>query len=116
MHEPELKNLLELSKGIATQAGLRLLNSFGREQKNYVHCVDHPKEIKGLADTVLEKDICDVVIHVKTPDGGYGPVEDIHMIIDHLISNWLIYKAQLESRKSHIPGPLGCSVIYVGDR
>ncbi|MCK4814697.1 SIS domain-containing protein [bacterium] len=39
------------------------------------------------------KDICDVIIHVKTPEGEYGPVEDIHMIIDHLISNWLIYKA-----------------------
>jgi len=38
------------------------------------------------------KGICDVVIHVKTPEGEYGPVEDIHMIIDHLISNWLICK------------------------
>jgi len=41
----------------------------------------------------LEK-ICDVVIHVETPRGEFGPVEDIHMIIDHLVSNWLIYKAQ----------------------
>jgi D-sedoheptulose 7-phosphate isomerase len=40
------------------------------------------------------KDICDVVIHVKTEKGEYGPVEDIHMIIDHLISNWLICKLQ----------------------
>ena len=39
------------------------------------------------------KDICDVVIQVKTPKGEFGPVEDIHMIIDHLISNWLICKA-----------------------
>ena len=38
------------------------------------------------------KDICDIAIHVKTPEGEYGPVEDIHIIIDHLISNWLIYK------------------------
>ena len=40
------------------------------------------------------KDICDIVVHVKTPKGEYGPVEDIHMIIDHLISNWLICKLQ----------------------
>lgn len=57
MHESELKNQLELSKFIATQAGERLLNSFGQEQKNYVHCIEHPKEIKALADTVLEEDI-----------------------------------------------------------
>jgi D-sedoheptulose 7-phosphate isomerase len=43
------------------------------------------------------KDICDVIIHVKTPEGEYGPVEDIHMIINHLISNWLIYKLRGET-------------------
>jgi len=43
------------------------------------------------------KDICDIVIHVKTQKGEYGPVEDIHMIIDNLISNWLICKLQAET-------------------
>jgi len=38
------------------------------------------------------KDICDLVIHCKTPIGEYGPVEDIHLILDHLISAWLQYK------------------------
>jgi len=45
------------------------------------------------------KDICDIVIHVHTLKGEYGPVEDIHMIIDHLISNWLICKMQAETKK-----------------
>ncbi|MCK4777048.1 MAG: SIS domain-containing protein [Actinomycetia bacterium] len=35
------------------------------------------------------KNYCDVAILVKTPKGEYGPVEDIHMILDHLISTWL---------------------------
>ncbi len=38
------------------------------------------------------KDLCDIVIHVKTPEGEYGPVEDIHMIMDHLIANYLQFK------------------------
>jgi len=38
------------------------------------------------------KEICDVVIHVQTPKGEYGPVEDMHMIMDHLIANYLHYK------------------------
>jgi len=42
------------------------------------------------------KDLCDIVIHVKSQKGEYGPVEDIHMIVDHLISNWLICKSQGE--------------------
>ena len=45
------------------------------------------------------KDICDIVIHVQTEKGEYGPVEDIHMIIDHLISNWLICKLKAEGKK-----------------
>lgn len=40
------------------------------------------------------KEICDLVIHVKTPKGDYGPVEDIHLILDHLVATWLQYKMQ----------------------
>jgi D-sedoheptulose 7-phosphate isomerase len=35
------------------------------------------------------KAACDVVIHVATPLGEYGPVEDVHMILDHLIFTWM---------------------------
>lgn len=45
------------------------------------------------------KDICDIVIHVRTQIGEYGPVEDIHMIINHLISNWLICQLQAKAEK-----------------
>lgn len=38
------------------------------------------------------KEFCDIVIHVDTQKREYGPVTDIHMIIDPLISNWLILK------------------------
>jgi D-sedoheptulose 7-phosphate isomerase len=34
-------------------------------------------------------DICDVAVTVKTPKGEYGPVEDVHMILDHLIYTWI---------------------------
>lgn len=35
------------------------------------------------------KEISDIVIHVKSEKGEYGPVEDVHMIMDHLLANWL---------------------------
>ena len=38
------------------------------------------------------KDICDHVIHVKTDIGAYGPAEDAHMVMDHLITSYLILK------------------------
>jgi D-sedoheptulose 7-phosphate isomerase len=38
------------------------------------------------------KNMCDHIIHVKTEIGEYGPVEDVHMIMDHLITSYLILK------------------------
>jgi len=42
------------------------------------------------------KDYSDILIHIKTPKGEYGPVEDVHMILDHLIYTWLRYRNQGE--------------------
>ncbi len=45
------------------------------------------------------KEISDVVIHVNSNKDEYGPVEDVHMIMDHLLSNWLQYKVQKDSKE-----------------
>ena len=36
------------------------------------------------------KEIVDFSIHVPTEKGEYGPAEDAHMILDHLIGNYLM--------------------------
>ena len=46
------------------------------------------------------KEISDVAIHVKSEKGEYGPVEDVHMIMDHLLANWLQYRVLKEQRKA----------------
>jgi D-sedoheptulose 7-phosphate isomerase len=35
------------------------------------------------------KGLCDVAIVAETPKGEYGPVEDAHMILDHLLTAWM---------------------------
>jgi len=35
------------------------------------------------------KEVARHVVHVETEKGDYGPVEDVHMVLDHLISNYL---------------------------
>ena len=43
------------------------------------------------------KDLCDIVINVETPVGQhecYGPIEDIHMILDHLVTTWLRWRLE----------------------
>ena len=37
------------------------------------------------------KKIVDYVIYVPTDKGEHGPVEDIHMIFDHIIGTYLMY-------------------------
>ncbi len=32
--------------------------------------------------------ICDIKIHVKTNKGEYGPTEDAHLIINHILAHW----------------------------
>jgi len=36
------------------------------------------------------KDMADQVVHIPTEDKEYGPAEDMHMILDHLVSNYLM--------------------------
>ena len=43
---------------------------------------------------------CDVAVHVKTPTGEYGPVEDVHLILNHLMSTWLRHQAASRSRET----------------
>ena len=40
--------------------------------------------------------LCDYNIHVKTEIGEYGPVEDIHLFIDHIITGYLIERLMQE--------------------
>jgi D-sedoheptulose 7-phosphate isomerase len=48
----------------------------------------------GFTGGALE-DFCDVSVHVPTLAGEYGPVEDAHLIINHLLAHWF----QLELKK-----------------
>jgi D-sedoheptulose 7-phosphate isomerase len=45
------------------------------------------------------KDICDISMLIATPKGEYGPVEDMHMILDHLIYNWFWGKIRMEGNQ-----------------
>ena len=34
------------------------------------------------------KDISDVILHVKSEAGEYGPVEDAHLVLNHILAHW----------------------------
>lgn len=39
---------------------------------------------------------CDLALHVATDRGEYGPVEDVHMILDHVVGTYLMYLCRAE--------------------
>lgn len=43
------------------------------------------------------KELCDIVIHVPSPAGEYGPVESMHGLFVHIIGNYLLQAARAES-------------------
>jgi len=34
------------------------------------------------------KEISDVIVHVKAEAGEYGPVEDAHLVLNHILAHW----------------------------
>lgn len=63
---------------------------------NVIQAVDYAKaqgaEVVGITgfDGGGLKKRADIDIHVPCPRGEYGPVEDIHMVVDHLVHAYLI--------------------------
>jgi len=38
------------------------------------------------------KDLSDVVLHVQAEAGEYGPVEDAHLVLNHILAHWFQFK------------------------
>ncbi len=62
---------------------------------NAVKALRHARDNGGIPVAIVGfdggemKNLADYVILVETENGEYGPVEDVHMVLDHLISNYL---------------------------
>lgn len=73
---------------------------------NILKAVEYTKENSGITigltgfDGGELKKIVDHVIHVPTVKGDYGPVEDVHMILDHVVGNYLMQMCREESQSA----------------
>ncbi len=62
---------------------------------NAVKALEYAEQSGGIAVAIVGfdggkmKEIARHVIHVETDQGEYGPSEDVHMVLDHLISTYL---------------------------
>jgi D-sedoheptulose 7-phosphate isomerase len=44
------------------------------------------------------RQIADVCVHAPTNHGEYGPAEDVHMILDHLVTSYLLFVCTAAAR------------------
>ena len=70
---------------------------------NVIKAVELAKEKGGRTIALVGFDggrltqICDQVIHIKSRKGEYGPVEDIHLILNHMIVSYLMMELKKEN-------------------
>ena len=63
---------------------------------NLIDAINTAKKMNAISvgisafDGGKMKEIVDFSLHVPTEKGEYGPAEDAHMILDHLIGNYLL--------------------------
>jgi len=63
---------------------------------NLIHAINTTKKMGGISvgisafDGGEMKDLVDFSLHVPTEKGEYGPAEDAHMVLDHLVANYLM--------------------------
>jgi D-sedoheptulose 7-phosphate isomerase len=36
------------------------------------------------------KEVCSISLYTENPKGDYGPIEDLHMIYDHMMVSYLV--------------------------
>jgi D-sedoheptulose 7-phosphate isomerase len=60
------------------------------------------------------KRLCRLCIHAATPSGQYGPVEDVHLVLDHMVVNFL--RARRAARAVGVPPADAEQRPALGDR
>ena len=80
----------------ATPGDILVAISASGNSSNLIRAVEYANEheittvgLTGFNGGAL-KPLCKVGVHIQTPHGEYGPVEDIHMVLDHLTGSYLL--------------------------
>src|SRR3989338_374722 len=70
---------------------------------NVIKAVELAKERGGRTVALVGFDggrlakICDHAVHIKSQKGEYGPVEDVHLFLNHMIVSYLMMELKKES-------------------
>jgi len=83
-------------KTMATPGDVLVAISASGNSSNLIKAVNfaNKQDITTISLTGFDggalRPLCDLGVHIETPKGEYGPVEDIHMVLDHLCGAFLL--------------------------
>ena len=80
-HVDNLDLFLKESSNHLKKNGIMFIATLNKTLKSYVFA------IVGFDGGLLKKN-CNDYIHIKSIKGEYGPVEDIQLIINHILAHW----------------------------
>jgi D-sedoheptulose 7-phosphate isomerase len=90
-------------KGILRKNDIVIALSCSGNSPNIIKAINYAKEVgsKVIGFTGFDggelKKKCDISFHVQTPKNEYGLVEDVHMVLDHIIYFYYIKKGKLDT-------------------
>ena len=71
---------------------------------NLIRAAEWVKSRKGRVIGILGftggklRALCDDFVHIKSETGEYGPVEDAHLIINHILAHWFQNKLKVSDK------------------
>ena len=86
---------VEQMKGMFNDGDLLLAISASGNSPNVVKAVEYAKELGGKSIAFCGftggklKEISDMPLYTPNANKDYGPIEDLHMILDHVLVNYL---------------------------
>jgi D-sedoheptulose 7-phosphate isomerase len=86
---------VEQMRGMFKEGDLLLTISASGNSPNVVKATEYANSVGGTTLCFVGfqggklKDLCDIALYTPNSKGDYGPIEDIHMILNHIIVNFL---------------------------
>ena len=87
---------IEQLKGSFDRGDVLLTISASGNSKNVIKATEYANEKGGTTICFVGfeggklKELVHIALHTPNPKGEYGPIEDLHMILDHLIVSYLV--------------------------
>jgi len=86
---------IEQMKGHFTEGDVLLTISASGNSGNVIRAAEYANELGGTSVAFVGftggklKEVSKISLHTPNEKGDYGPIEDLHMILNHIIVNYL---------------------------